>query len=375
MSPRLNLAYCCAWLLTAALPDITTAHAQPTNATDEIQIWDRTFNLRGGFGFKDNVLLSPAARQDSAFFASGFDAMFIRLPINGPQFLFFLTGDDFRYLNEIGVDKEQSLVAIAKLQKEFASVWEAALGIEYFYQDQVFDVSATEADLTTVQLKAHALRGVPGIQRKLGEHYRLKLEFPASRQYLREPLDDYWEGGPKLVFEREYGRRSSAFVSYQYEQRFYDSRLKTDRAGEPIANSLLQFEQHEFELGNRHYWDQQRRWRSDTKFNVELNLDNGAGYFDYERYQFSQQLRYSSQSWMIRGQAKVTYYDYSVQTIAPESSETREFTTLGFLLRGEKNLTKSLKLFAEYDYEQAFSNRPFHEYRANTIQAGVDWEF
>lgn len=351
------------------------AFAQETNLVEATQIWDQTFNLRAGVGFKDNVVLSPNNRQDSPFLATGFDAMFIRLPIDGPQFLFFVTGDDYRYLRDVSVDKEQSLVAIAKLQKEFAAAWEAGVSLEYFYQDQVFDVSATEADLTTVRLKAHAIRTVPTLQRKLGDHYRLRLEFPAARQYLKEPLDDYWEGGPKLVFERDYGRRSLLFATYQYEQRFYDDREETDSTGAAIPGTSLQFEQHEFEMGNRHYWDEKRRWRTDSKIGLELNRDSGSGYFDYERYQFSQQLRYTAETWMVRGQAKVTYYDYALQTVEPDSSETREFTTLGFLLRAEKNFTKSLKLYAEYDYEQALSNRPLHEYHANTVLAGIDWEF
>lgn len=354
---------------------ICSGYGQSADETEESLVWDRTFNVRTGFGYKDNVLLSPARLQDSSYFLSGFDIMLLRLPIDGPQFLLFVTGDDYRYLDDPGVDKEQSFVAVSKIEQEFAAHWKAALGLDYFYQNQVFDVSATEADLTTVQLQAHTIRATPSIERKLGRVYHLKLELPVNRQYLREPLDDYWEAGPKLAFQRDYGRRSMLWVSYEFEERWYDDRHETDREGFSIPGTSLRFDQHEIELGNRHYWDEKRRWRTDSKFAVEFNRDNGSGFFDYDRYQFSQQFRYTAPKWMVRAQGKVSYYDYSIQRASADRSETREFTTVAVTLRGERTLIKSLKLFAEYNFEQALSNRALHEYEANSVFGGIDWEF
>jgi hypothetical protein len=351
------------------------AEAEPTNSPPHISVWDKSFNIRAGFGFKDNVLLSEVNKRDSAFVLSGFDAMLLRLPIDGPQVLLFVSGDDQRYLSDVSVNKEQSLIALSRIQKEFAGQWEAGLALEYFYQDQVFDVSATEADLSTLQLQAHSLKANPSLERKFAEHYHLKLELPITRQYLRKPLDDYWEGGPKLTFQRDYGNRSSAWVSYEFSERLYDERHETDDLGNDIPGTSLKFQQHEFELGSRHFWDEKRRWRTETKVAYELNLDSGDGFFDYHRYQGSEQLRYTAATWMVRGQAKVNYYDYHIQPVTAGDSETRHYATLGFNLRGEKNLTKALKLYAEYDFEQALSNRETHEYEANTVLGGLDWEF
>ncbi|MBI4661795.1 MAG: hypothetical protein HY735_23480 [Verrucomicrobia bacterium] len=351
-----------------------TAQGQGLKFSEESLLWDKSLNLRGGFGFKDNVLLSPTKHESGAFGALGFDAMLLRLPIDGPQFYVFLSGDDYRYLNEVGVDKEQILVATSQLQFEVGTAWETGLELQYVFQNQVFDVSATETELTTLRLKGHGIKTTPFLARKLSENWRLQSHIPATRQFLLEPLDDYWEAGPKLSLERQYGRRSSLSFGYEFGRRMYDRREQVDRRGAIVPESSLDFEIHEWEFVDRHYWDQQRRWRSDTKLAFELNVDNGSGFFDYHRYQLSEQLRYSSETWMLRGQVRVNYYDYQVQTVDRGGAARRELTTFTVTVRGERQLWKKMKLFAEYEHERNLSNRASNEYAANMVVGGIDWE-
>jgi hypothetical protein len=352
-----------------------SAFGQTTNDSVKSLLWDKSFNIRAGLGYKDNVLLSSITQKESFYAATGFDAMIFRLPVNGTQFYLFVTGDDYRYLQDAGTDKEQTLIALAKLQKSFSENWEAALALQYLYQNQVLDVSATEADLATVQLKGHSIKATPSLKRKLPQKFGLQLELPVNRQILREPLDDYWEGGPKLTLDREYGQRSSIALSYGFNERFYDDREQTDREGVPNEGTSLMFHQHDIELSNRHYWDKSRRWRSDTKFSFQLNEDNGTGFFDYYRYGLGEQLRYSAKSWNVQGGARAYLYDYKTQTVSSTDSSLRNLTSLSLTLRAEKNLIKSLKVYGQFEHEQSLSNRSANEYRANSVLTGLDWEF
>ena len=49
----------------------------------DLAIWDRSVNLRGGFGYKDNVLLSNIDRQGSVFWQTTLDAMLLRADLAG----------------------------------------------------------------------------------------------------------------------------------------------------------------------------------------------------------------------------------------------------------------------------------------------------
>jgi hypothetical protein len=353
---------------------VTAPGASPPKLTEESLLWDNSLNLRGGFGFKDNVLLSPRLNQSSAFGAFGFDAMLLRLPINGPQFYVFLSGDDYRYLENVGVDKEQTFIATSKLQLQAGQTWETGLELQYIFQNQVFDVSTTESDLTTIRLKGHGIKTTPFAARKLSETWRLQLDFPVTRQYLLEPLDDYWDLGPKLILEHRYGHRSTLAFGYGLVWRTYDRRSQTDAGGALLPGTSLDFRTHQLEVVDRHHWDEKRRWRSDTKLGFERNADNGSGFFDYHRYQLTEQLRYTTDSWMLRGQVRFNYYDYGVQRVDPASTDNRHLTTLTASVRLERKLLKKLRLFAEYEHERNLSNRESNEYSANMVLGGLDWE-
>ena len=352
----------------------------PTHAQDLIpsrlpSLWDKTINLRLGVGFKDNVLLSPNAAAESAFIGTGLDLMLWRLPVEGTQFYLFFTGDDTRFLSGRDVNKEQSFIAQTQVKKEFGQHWKTALALQYLYQDQVFDASTIETIFRTVKAQGHSLSLRPSIRRDLPKDYWLELEFIANRQFFKEPLDDYWQNGPKLTLGRDYGFGSEASLSYEARNRAYDTREQTDSVGIPVTGSSLEFWEHEVELVLRHNWDSKRRWRTTTKLGFELNQDNGSHFYDYFRYQLSQQLRYRTDTWEVKGQAKVYRYDYAHQTVSAIDPTKRNKTLLVLNLRGEKKLTHSLKLFAELEHERSIANLSFDQYRVNTAIAGVDWEF
>lgn len=354
---------------------IFSARAQDSVLSPVPTLWDKTINLRLGTGYKDNVLLSPNAATGSAFIASGLDVMLWRLPVEGTQFYFFFTGDDTRFLSGQEVKKEQSFIAQTQVKKEFGNHWKSALTLQYLYQDQVFDASTTETLFRTVKAQGHSLSIRPSIRRNMATNLWLEFEFIANRQFFKQPLDDYWQNGPKLTLGREYGSGSELNLSYELRNRAYDTREQTDSTGIAVTGSSLKFWQHDVELALRHHWDTNRHWRTVTKLGIELNQDNGSHYFDFDRYQISQQLRYRSDTWEVKGQAKVYRYDYRLQTISATDLTKRNKTLLVLNVRGEKKLTKSLKLFAELEHERSFANVSFDQYRVNTATAGIDWEF
>ena len=78
-------------------------------------LWDRSFSVRTGFGFKDNVLLSHSNPQQSAFFSAGFEASVYRLAEDGTEFNFLFTADDNYYFSVPQLDDELLVLTAVQL--------------------------------------------------------------------------------------------------------------------------------------------------------------------------------------------------------------------------------------------------------------------
>jgi hypothetical protein len=367
-------------LLTAGFPGAGTWMARAdTNALPfelpDLPLWDHTFNLRLGAGYKDNLLLNRDATESSYLLATTVESLLLRLPVDGRQFTFFLTAEDLRYPEGDQVTKEQFVLARAQGKLEFNDGWQGGLALDYLYQDQVFDVSATETNTQPLPLVGHQVSLRPSLRRQLPRHHWLEGEFLVQRQWFDAPVDDYWESGPKFTAGRNYGHRSTISCSYLFGWRQHDSRAPLALDGTAIPGAELEFRRHDLELSSRHNWDSRRRWRTATRLNYQRNEDNGSGYFDYRLYKFSHQLRYVTPGWELRGQVRISHYDFLKQTASASDPAAREKTLGAASLHAERKLTERLRLFADYEFERSVANRSLDEYRVHKILAGVDCEF
>src|SRR5262249_13241657 len=159
------------------------------------------------------------------------------------------------------------------------------LAAEYVYQDQVVDVSATQPLLGTIPVKGHTVIVREGFRRDFGSNFWITLELPVQRQFYREPLDDYWEYGPRLTLGRTYGHQSELSLRYEITQRTYDHEPLRTAQGLPVPNSQRESTQHDARLTWKHYWDPRRRWRTTTRLSAYQSKDEGSGYFDYLKLQ------------------------------------------------------------------------------------------
>jgi hypothetical protein len=337
--------------------------------------WQHDLGLKIGTGYRDNVGLSSQSPQASAFIATGLELIYLRLPENNTQFTFFVSAEDLHYLNPEPVDKEQTAFVQALVTTDCGLGWQVSLAAEYVYQDQVLDVSATEAGLTTLPAKGHTAIVRETLRHDLANSYWFEVELPVQRQLFEEPLDDYWEYGPRLALGKTYGNRSEVSVRYEITRRPYDSDPLRDAMGAVIPNSHRKTTQQDVRLTWKHYWDTQRRWRAATRLNARKSEDNGSGYFDYYKLQAGEQLLFRGKVWEASAEAKFSYYDYPVQTVSTTDLAKRRSTEWGLNFRCERRMSKLFKLFAEYDRAQSISNLPSEQYVVNTVRGGLTWTF
>jgi hypothetical protein len=368
-----------AGFLIASAPGIEAAELPAALSNEFIPelptVWVRSLEMRSSVGYKDNLILSHEARDQSISIANGLDIMLARLPLDGRQVNFFVSFDDTRYPQGARMDHEDLLLAVAQFKVDLCPTWKVGMDVRNVYQDQVIDISVTEANLEATVVRGNGLAMVPNVRWAFSGNAWLEFAGTAQRQFFRAPLDDYWEGGPKLSLGYDYGHRSSLSLGYAWNLRDYDTRQQVSLEGAHVPGTSLQFIQNEAELVWRHHWEAQRRWRTTARLGFQHNQDNGPGYFDYDRYAASVQVRYVAPTWEVKGQARSSVYDFARQFAGPTDSSFRLKTIISTGVHAEKTVWKKLKLFAEYEHEHSLSNRAVDEYRANGVAGGVAWEF
>jgi hypothetical protein len=363
----------------------------PENATlwRESDLWDKDITLRVGVGYKDNVLLGPPkgtvfltsglradAPRGSPFFTSGLDLTILRLPLDGLAFNFTVIGDDVRYWGNAGVDHEDVFVGSAEVKKYLGNGWQTGLEFRESYVDQIqYVILQTGPESTKVN--GHLLQALPAIRRNLGTNWWAQVAAEVTREYFAMPLDDSWQFGPRLGLGRTYGFDSSAVLNYGVFHQTHDSQPATDSAGNGRRGTRRAFWKQEVELRNDQVWDARKHWRSITRLGFQYEEDNGAGFFNYYGYSASEELRYQGKTWQLRFAGKVGYQDYFKQRIVPDILASPTLYRMPFELsaRAELRVYKTLKLYAQYEYEQVLSNLASDEYEANIVTGGINWAF
>lgn len=347
-----------------ALPDLPT-----------LSPWDVVFTLQSSAGYKDNVSLSATRPSGSPFVRNQAEVIAFRLPLDGLEFNAFLSGEDTRFLASDAVDKEQNALAFAQLKKAWSEQWSTSLSGQYIYLNQVVDLSASLATPTVLAVESHTYSARFAMRRKFAGRWWLELEPSLTRQDFNSPLDDYWEGGSKLSVGREYGHRSEAFLSYELSHRPYDHREQFSRAAAALPGSELAFTQHRAQLVWKHHWDAQRHWRTTAKLGYESSHDNGPGYYDFRKWQVSQQLRWTAAPWEVSFTGRFANYDFPRQPVAPGDPRSIARTDFNLNLHVERALTKRVKWFLDYDFERSLANQPATGYAVNLVHSGFNVEF
>lgn len=362
----LALGFSCLLLFLAQCVAAASTNLSP------FAVWDVSARVTAGLGYRDNVLRSSLATENSGFFLSTADATFIRLSESGSYLAFYLLGEDTRYFDAPSVDYEQFFSGTAQFTTPAGARNELGVEASYLYQHQILDVSETEASLRRVLVDGHSITLHPHWKHTLGPDWAILLEGMGFRQIYESELDDYWDASGRLGLIRTYGNRSEVAVGYQALLRLFDTREQFDEFGVIVPDTSLYYWQHEVGGRWRHHWDEARHWRTTSKLSYMFSRDNGSGYFDYDRLLFSEQLRWSAGNWEIKAGARFGWYFYRVQQIGGDDRE-RAYVVLD--ARVERRLGKHWLIYAAAEREWDTSNDPLDEYDDWMAGGGMGMEF
>jgi len=343
---------------------------------NESLLWDKDVVLRAGFGYKDNVLMSPNSREGSSFFTSGIDLTIYRIPLDGWEANFSIVGDDIRYLRSPGgLRGEDLFISSAQVQKYFSGVWRSGLEVRYSYIDQVLEEFLSPGGARALEAKGNALGVRPFLRRDFSTNWWVQLEAPLARDWWQTPLDSNWKLGGQGIAGFSYAQHSQVALTGGGFYIPHDEWLAREASGNEIPGRKLAMWREVAELKWEHQWDETNRWATSTKLGFNHNRDNGGGYFDYYRYYLSEEVRFRSKDWEIKASAGLSYYHFPVQAISTPPAPTLHLTSVDVTVRLERRLYKNVRCFAAFEFEQAASNDPTAEYRDHVGSGGLTWEF
>ena len=364
----------------SAQPDTLTltnaslaAPAGKSPSKEPIAIWVPEVRVSLDGGYRQNVLRSSVAPEETAFVHSTAEFSFLRLSESGSEFNLFTLVEDWRYPDCASVGYEQLASATAQGLWPVGEKQTLSAEVQYFYQHQVLDLSETDTDLRRLLVKGHSLYARPKWRFSFDPQWAIQVEATAMRQiYAGNEVDDYWEPAGRVSLMHNYGNRSEASGYLQIGNRIFDTWEKYQLSGNAITNSHLQYWRPEFGGQIRHFWDKDRHWRTLTRVSYMWNRDNGTGYFDFGRLLVSQQVRWRTARWEIRGGARIGWYLYDTQFVAGEK-RSRSYVIAD--LRIERRLGKHFFGFLAGEVEWDFSNDPIDEYEDSWMGVGLGLDF
>jgi hypothetical protein len=356
-----------------------------------ISMWDESYSLRSSFGFKDNVLFSPSTEhpEGSGFTLNGADVTIFRLMNNGARFFFFVSGDDTRYFTPVKsesfttlqpttIGNEDDAIASAQYRWNISSNWESVLALQYFYQNQVFNVATEAGALSTeaaVPAVGNSLTFRPSVRGQFTSNLWAEAELRLNRQFFEAPLYSYWLAGVRLTLGVDFNAANSLTFSYEGDRLIYDSESDATVKGTNIAGTQLRTWQHEAQLRFTHYFDAQKHTSSSTGASFLYNVDNDSGFYNYHNFSFDEELAWVVGRWTFKVDGHYWRYGFDWQTadIAGAPKLERDIVTCS--ARVERKLTKHWNLFAEYEHDASLCNDPADRYEANIADAGVGLDF
>jgi len=337
--------------------------------------WNTIFTGENGAGYKDNVFISHDDPQGAAFVSARAELLVLRFAPLGPRFNIFANADAHHYFGNGVSHQEYTVFSQAHFEKDFNDRFQGSIAAQYFYQDQLLDVSVSETNREAVPVLGNTFNVRPGVRMELPAQNWLALDAHATRQFYEEPLDDYWETGFRLTLGHSYGWNSQAALSYEPFWRPYDTDPARTASGDAITNSHRQAFQQDVRLVWRHHWNEAKSWSTVLGIGARLNSENGDGYFDYVRWSATGKIQYRAHGWEISAEGRFAHYDYQTQTVSTTDTEKRRRTDWTAALEIERQLAEKLAWVTSYEYETTLSNDPLETYTVNTVSTAIRWEF
>ena len=338
--------------------------------------WSSSVAADGAIGYKDNLLLSHAGGERSAFARLAVEALVLHLPNGRTDYFGFVNAEARRYFSGDAVDHEAQAVAQAEWRYEVKDMFKFAFDLKGYHLDQIFDVSDTDVRRDVAALKLSGAAAGPTLRWTIRPGWWLEAEALGKRETYEDGLNNSRIGDGALRVGWTCGTHFEVSVTAAQRARDFDRRVQYTAGGRERDGTHLRIREREAESRFDVTWDAAARWKTRTRAGVLWYADNGSGYFDYRQRKVAQELEWHSGNWAVQIEGSAKRLDFDVQTVGigifPPRRVKDEFAAQ---LRIERKVTERWTLFAEYSWERSRSNDPFASYVVNEGLLGARWSW
>lgn len=356
------------WALAAST---TVLAADPLPALPELPTWSTTLDASLAAGYRDNLLLSPSRAERSPLLRAEIDLMALKVPVGAFDGYAYLNLVETRYLAGDNTDHERTAILAGEARWQPAAALKAAWLLQAYLMDQVLDVSVTETELSTAQLRVTGAATGPSARWTLAPLW-LEAKILARRDTYRDDLDGYLDREGAFALGRAWGHGSELSATVTRRLRDHDSRPQVTVAGRPLPGTHLETRQTEAVLHWLQIFDAAKNLRLGAAVARQWSRDNGTGYFDYDRDSARAQFTWRSAAWENAFGVEANRYRFPVQFIGvginPDIRRKNELRVSWELTR---RFSARVAGFFHLEREQSRSNDDRSRFTVHTAFAGV----
>lgn len=344
--------------------------AEPNHAALETPAWSALITASVAAGYRDNLLLSPTNAESSPLLRAELDVMALKVPVGNFDGYVYLNLTEDRYLSGDHTDHERTAIFAGEARWQCSAAIKAGWTLQAYHLDQVLDVSVTETELSTAQLKVTGFASGPNLRWNFSPAF-LEARTTGRRDRYRSDVDGYFEGEGFLRFGAVFGRHELA-VSTARRIRDHDSRPQFTIGGRPISGSILETRQKDATAEWIVHFGENKQGRVATSVGRQWSRDNGSGYFNFDRNLARTRLHWKTTDWEHELGLEYNRYEFPRQFVGIGINPALRYKQE---LRGSweitRQLTRKLAAFLVVQREQSSSNDDRSRFTVQTIYAGV----
>lgn len=365
----------------SALVQIHAAASPPPSASvaallNALPLWSSTTSLETSVGYKDNLLLSYANEERSAFVRGGVETVLLRIPTGAVDYSFYAQADRTQFFSGETIDHEAQAWVISDLGYRFGDALRASLPLTGYFMDRVIDNSDTELERIVAKLKETGGMIGPTLRWNLHPAWWVEAQAVGQRRTYQDQAfnSNVGEGSVHVAWTPR--PRMELRVTGTKRWRNYADRAQFSAAGRELAGTQLKISEREAELRFDAKWDEAEHWRTITRVSGSYYRDNGSGYFSYRELKAAQEFEWRRDPWLVRLSGLARRIDFDVQTVGfgihPPARLRDDYSAE---LRIEQKLAARWTIFANYTWERSRSNDRFASYVMNEGLLGLRWSW
>jgi hypothetical protein len=339
-------------------------------------LWSRSATTDVSFGYKDNLLLSSADEEGSAFARGSVSLLLLRASTEPFQFSFFSQADGSYYFSGTTVDHDAKAWVQADFGYRLGDNVKLSLPVTGSYFDQVFDVSDTDVERLVASLKVVSLMVAPSARWQFHPSWWTEAQALGDERRYDDESNDQQVGAGTIRLGWSPARRVDLRIAGTRRWRNFDTRAQYSSAGRELAGTHLKIAEREFEARADVTWDQAASWQTMTRVTALDYRDNGSGYFNYGEHKLGQEVEWKEGDWLVRAMGSAGRVKFHVQTVGfgidPPARVEDEFAVE---LRVERRVARAWTVFAEYNWTRTRSNDPIASYVVNEGLLGLRWSW